>query len=66
MSEDGKDWREVASVKDRNVYLGDSDVLRFEPAKARYVRLHCTKPAVTWQTYAVHHFGVYDKIPETN
>ena len=66
VSENGQDWREVASVKDRNVYLGDSDVLRFEPAKARYVRLHCAKPAVTWQTYAVHHFAVCEKIPETN
>ena len=66
VSSDGQTWREVASVKDRNVsWLGDSDVIRFDPVRARYVRLHCTKPAVTWQTYCVYDFGVYESLPET-
>jgi hypothetical protein len=39
-------------------------VFRFEPVEARYVRLHCTDRAVTWQAYTVFEFGVFEAIPE--
>jgi hypothetical protein len=63
VSTDGETWREVASVTGRNNWLGDSDVLRFEPIQARYVRLHLTERAVTWQAYTVYELGVYESIP---
>jgi hypothetical protein len=63
VSTDGETWREVASVRGRNNWLGDADILRFEPVQARYVRLNCTERAVTWQAYTVFELGVYEAIP---
>jgi chondroitin AC lyase len=63
VSTDGQKWREVASVKGRNNWLGDADLFRFEPVEARYVRLYCTERAVTWQAYTVFEFGVYEAVP---
>jgi hypothetical protein len=63
VSTDGQTWREVAAAKGRNNWLGDADVFRFEPVEARYVRLHCTERAVTWQAYTVFEFGVYEAVP---
>jgi len=62
VSTDGQTWREVAAVQGRNNWLGDADVFRFEPVEARYVRLHCTEPAVTWQSYTVFELGVYETL----
>jgi hypothetical protein len=59
VSDDGADWREVARVQGRRQHLGDSDLHRFDPVQARYVRLHFTKRAVTWQAYCVYRFAVY-------
>lgn len=42
----------------------DLQVFRFEPITARYVRLHYTSRAVTWQAYTVYELGVYESIPE--
>lgn len=64
VSTDGTSWREVARVEGRSNWLGDMDVFRFEPTTARYVRLHCTSRAVTWQAYTVYELGVYESIPE--
>lgn len=64
VSADGQQWREVAAVKQKRTYHGDMDVHRFEPVKARHVRLHCTARAVTWQSYAVFELGVYESIPK--
>jgi mannan endo-1,4-beta-mannosidase len=64
VSTDATSWREAARVTGRSNWLGDMDVLRFEPTKARYVRLHCTTRAVTWQAYTVFELGVYESIPE--
>jgi hypothetical protein len=64
VSGDGEKWREVAGVRDRAKRSGDSDLFRFTPVKARYVRLHCTEPAVTWQHYCVYEFAVYADVPE--
>lgn len=64
VSSDGKTWREVGRMEGRRNYWGDSDLIRFQPVKARYVRLYCMKPAVTWQTYCVQDFGVYENLPE--
>ena len=63
VSTDGQAWREVAAVKGRAIYHGDADIFRFEPVQARYVRLHCTERAVTWQAYTVFEFGVYETLP---
>ncbi len=62
--DDGKAWREVARVENRSKRNGDSDLLRFQPVKARYVRLHCTEPAVNWQHYCIYEFAVYEKVSD--
>lgn len=64
VSTDATSWREVARVEGRSNWLGDMDIFHFEPTPARYVRVHCTAPAVTWQDYTVYELGVYESIPE--
>jgi len=64
VSTDGNQWRDVAGVENKRDFHGDSDVFRFEPVEARYVRLHCTDRAVTWQAYTVFEFGVFEAIRE--
>jgi len=64
VSSNGQSWHEVARVMGRNNWRGDMDVLRFKPVKARFVRLHFTKRAVTWQAYTVFEFGVWERLPE--
>jgi mannan endo-1,4-beta-mannosidase len=59
VSDDAADWREVARVQGRRQHLGDSDLHRFDPVEARYVRLHFTKRAVNWQAYCVYRLAVY-------
>lgn len=53
VSDDGKTWCEAAKVEPRvssgphaQTWLGDSDVIRFAPARTRHVPLCCTKQAV--------------------
>jgi hypothetical protein len=64
VSVDGDTWQAVAQTENRRNYHGDMDVLRFEPVRARHVRLNCRNPAVTWQAYTVYAVGVYDAIPK--
>ncbi len=64
VSGDGENWREVARIEGRDKPMGDSDVVRFDPAQARYVRLHFTERSVTWQAYCVYRFAVYEEVPE--
>ena len=64
LSSDAQSWREVARIAGRSSWLGDMDLLRFKPVKARYVRLHCTKRAVTWQAYTIFELGVYESIAQ--
>ncbi|MGQ9592498.1 MAG: discoidin domain-containing protein [Planctomycetota bacterium] len=64
VSTDARSWHEAARVEGRSNWLGDMDVLRVKSIPARYVRLHCTTPAVTWQDHTVYEFGVYESIPE--
>lgn len=64
VSTDGTSWREAGRVEGRSNWLGDMDVFRFKPTVARYVRLHCTERAVTWQAYTVFELGVFEAIPE--
>jgi hypothetical protein len=40
------------------------DIHRFDPVRARYVRLRCTEHAVQWQTYCIFDLGVYEDMPE--
>jgi hypothetical protein len=64
VSTDGKKWREVGATTGKRNYFGDMDVFRFDPIRARYVRLHCTERSVTWQAYTVYELGVYEAIPQ--
>lgn len=67
VSNDGENWKEVARAENRGYSpRGVSDVLRFAPVGARYVRLLCTNPDPTqqWMTYALFHFAVYESLPE--
>jgi mannan endo-1,4-beta-mannosidase len=60
VSADAQSWTEVGRTADRNNYPGDIDLIRFDPVEARHVRLHCTRPAVTWQAYTVYELGVWE------
>jgi hypothetical protein len=60
VSGDGRNWRDVVRVEGGQ---GPMDIHRFDPVRARYVRLHCTKHAVNWQTYCVFDFAVYEQLP---
>lgn len=71
VSDDGQKWREVADVKNRvssgphsQTWLGDSDVIRFQPIRARHLRLHLRERAVNWHSYVVSDLGVYERVPE--
>jgi len=67
VSNDGQNWKEVARAENQGYSpRGVSDVLRFDPVRARYVRLLCTNPDPTqqWMTYALFHFGVYESLPQ--
>ena len=60
VSGDGQHWRDIVRVEDGQ---GPMDIHRFDPVRARYVRLHCTEHAVNWQTYCVFDFAVYKELP---
>jgi hypothetical protein len=64
VSTDGEAWQTVGAVENKRNFFGDSDLVRFDPARARYVRLHCTERAVTWQAYCVYEFAVYESLQE--
>ena len=64
VSQDGENWRTVATVEGRPKPLGGADVVRFEPVQTRYVRLHFTDRAVTWQAYCIYDLGLYEQIAE--
>ncbi len=60
VSTDGEHWREAFQVKDQR---GEMDLLRFDPVRARYVRLFCTQRAVDWASYCIFDLGVYERLP---
>lgn len=65
VSNDGENWRQVGRAEHTGYQPhGVADVIRFDPVRARYVRLWLTKPAVDWMTYAVVRFGVYESLPK--
>ncbi len=63
VSADGEAWLEVARIEGRRKSPGDSDVISFDPVRARHVRLHFTNRAVTWQAYCIYRFAVYESMP---
>lgn len=63
VSNDGTTWREVHATDQKSEYLGNTDVLRFPPAKARHVRLYCMKPGTDWGGYSVYEFRVFAGLP---
>lgn len=64
VSTDSGRWHEVARVEDKRNFFGDSDLFRFKPVEARYVRIRCTERAVTWQAYTVFELAVYPGVSE--
>lgn len=62
-SSDGATWKEVYRNEKKTNWHGDSDVIRFEPVKARHVRLLCCQPGTTWGGYVVYNLGVYETTP---
>jgi hypothetical protein len=63
ISPDGQAWIDVADIRRKGNFHGDSDIFRFKPVRARHVRLKFTDPAVTWQSYTVFEFRIYGAIP---
>jgi len=66
VSLEGNTWIDVADIRRKHNFYGDSDIFRFKPLRARHVRLKFTSPAVKWQSYTVFEFRVYGTIPECN
>jgi hypothetical protein len=64
LSSDGATWKEVYRNEKKTDWRGDSDVIRFEPVKARHVRLLCSQPGTTWGGYVVYELGIYAAIPD--
>jgi mannan endo-1,4-beta-mannosidase len=63
VSNDGENWREVGRAEHSGYQAhGVADVIRFDPVRARYVRLWLTQPAADWMTYIVHRFAVYESL----
>lgn len=63
VSTDGKTWTKAAERRGKKIFHGDSDILRFQPVRARHVRLGLRDRAVTWQAFTVFEFRVYAVIP---
>jgi mannan endo-1,4-beta-mannosidase len=63
ISSDGATWKDVYVTSKKSEYLGNTDVIRFEPQKARHVRLLCTQPGTDWGGYTVYEFGIYAALP---
>ncbi|RMG04347.1 MAG: hypothetical protein D6741_01160 [Planctomycetota bacterium] len=64
LSTDGKTWTSVAEITDKRGYEGDTDIFRFEPQTARYVRLSCREPGTSWGGYTLYNLSVFEKLPE--
>jgi hypothetical protein len=64
ISSDGATWKEVYRNEKKTDWRGDSDVIRFEPVKARHVRLLCSQPGTPWGGYVVYELGVYEAVPD--
>lgn len=63
VSDDGAAWRTVHSTPKKNEFLGNTDAIRFDPVKARHVRLLCTQRGTDWGGYTVYELGVYESLP---
>ena len=63
LSSDGAAWKDVYSTSKKSEFLGNTDVIRFEPQMARHVRLLCTQPGTDWGGYTVYELGVYASLP---
>ena len=65
VSSDGQTWKEVFHQPKKSEFCGNTDVISFQPVKARHARLVCTKPGTDWGGYTVYEFGVYALLPTT-
>ena len=63
LSSDGATWKDVYSTNKKSEFLGNTDLIRFEPQQARHVRLLCTQPGTDWGGYTVYELGVYAALP---
>ena len=63
VSVDGETWQEVGRIEDNPNYRGDTDVFRFEPVRARHVRLHVSKRGTNWGGLWLQELGVFGSIP---
>lgn len=64
VSSDGAAWKDVFRETKKSEFCGNTDVIRFEPVKARHVRLVCSKPGTDWGGYTVYELGVYESLPK--
>ncbi len=65
VSSDGEVWQEAARLQQRGFRPhGISEVVRFDPVSARYVRLLCSAPQQNWATYILAYFSIYESLPE--
>lgn len=63
VSTDAATWKDVFRNDNKRIWHGDSDVIRFEPEKGRYIRLVCREPGTGWGGYVVYEFAVFSSVP---
>ncbi len=59
VSADGAAWRSVHEVANKREYLGNTDVVSFEPVEARHVRILCRRRATDWGGYTLYDLRLY-------
>ncbi|MBN2449147.1 MAG: discoidin domain-containing protein [Lentisphaeria bacterium] len=64
VSDDGTAWRTLHTTPAKNEFLGNTDLIRFEPVTCRHLRLLCTRRGTDWGGYTVYELGVYKGLPE--
>ncbi len=59
VSADGVTWRTVHEVTNKREFLGNTDVVSFDPVEARHVRLLCRRRATDRGGYSLYELRLY-------
>jgi mannan endo-1,4-beta-mannosidase len=60
VSTDAEQWTDVAQIENKNRWHGDTDLLRFDPIEARFVRLYATRRGTSWGGYTLYELRVFE------
>ena len=56
---DGAQWRPLHEVRDRRVFLGNTDLVELGPVTVSRLRLVCEERGTDWGGYTVYELGAY-------